>query len=244
MKNEDLTTRWDSLQVEGAALEQEHPNDNAEFEEAFRPVEVTDAFNAAFGLDPDAPENRLDTFRNDRKKIEEKKQRYSEDLEKLRTIDQGIAQAQFEIHKAALEYWRNVDADHPRVKEHQAILDAIAAKHPDLVPVAPEAVEDVAPVAVEADNDTDQDGITIEEVEAYPREQIPALLSGKHKAKVQIRSWNRALTALKLSLEGLKQEAVYHRLAPDGQSEEGDAARQAREWIRGGRKIILDSRKK
>lgn len=284
MKNEDLTTRWDSLLVERAALEQErhealvatglvataiedrletiregmaaldevfqgqeHPNANADFEEVFRPAEVTAAFNAAFGIDPDAPENWLGAFRNARKKIEDKGTILPEDLEQLRTIDQGIAQAQFDIHKAALEYWRNIDVEHPNVRENQDALDAITAKYPDLVdlaPVAPEAVANVGSVAVGADNDTDQDGITIEEVEAYPRDQIPALLSGKHKARSQIRSWNRALDALKLSLGGLKQEAVYHRIVPDGQSKGGDAARQAREWISHGREIVLSKRKK
>ena len=212
-----------------ALFEDEHPNANREFEILFKESEAQN----------DLPKLRAGLDRFGTKPV-----LFSADIVKKRNLKQEIARAEFEIMRERFEYWQAVDPD--RADEHRQAMKAIAAKHPglDLVVDDPEpvAVEDVGPVAVEPVDITDLDGITLEEVSRYPREKIPVLLKGQHKAKSQVRTWNRALDALKLSLEGLKQEAIYHRLDADGQSKGGDAARQAREWIETGRRIVKNSR--
>jgi|GEM_PF-4429341 len=49
-------------------------NEEIEALEAMRPEGIEEAFRAAFGLDPDAPGNRLAAFRSAREEIESKGQ--------------------------------------------------------------------------------------------------------------------------------------------------------------------------
>lgn len=108
---------------------------NGEFQAKDRPeanLEYEEAFRAAFGLDPDAPENRLAAFRSAREEIESKGQLSPNDLKELRTIDREIARAQFEIFSNNLAFWRKVDANHPRIKEHEQALVDLTAKYPEL----------------------------------------------------------------------------------------------------------------
>jgi len=296
MKNEDVTTRWDSLLNERAALEkerhdnlvatgiapsgivdrltvirkemaalnevfqgQDHPNNNADFAEVFRPVEVTEAFDAAFGLDPDAPENRLDTLRNAREEIEKKAKAalLPADLDKLRAIDQGIAQALFEIHTAALVYWRKIDAGHPRVKEHQKALEEITVKHPDLVavendPVAVEVDVPVDPVAVVKEYLAFPNfkGITLEDVKAYPR----AGLGNIYNTDDSVKNANRELDALEMFLakdrwakgqlkRQIKSE-IYQSLKPNGEAaDEINRASIVDKWLGAASELIISKQR-
>ena len=92
-------------------------------------------------------------------------------------------------------------------------------------------------------SDPDPDNITLAEVTKYPRSRIEELYKGKHKERSQIRCANRAVKALKLSLEGVAQENIYHKLSR-GSSRGKDAARQARDWISTGRELILSERRR
>jgi len=85
-------------------------------------------------------------------------------------------------------------------------------------------------------------GITLEEVERYPREKLEILFSGKHK-KTQIRTSRRALDALILKFKGKTEEFIYEQLNPSGESQDDNAARQARQWIENGRQLVLSERK-
>jgi len=141
-----------------------------------------------------------------------------------------------EAVKKAVQKWMR-PFDEVRIR----CIDKLIFFGPDLDSLAPGREPPQAPP--ERHRDVGPDGITLEDVKAYPREKIPALYAGQHMERQQIRTANRALDALTLYLQGMQQADIYKQLAPDGQSEGPDAARSARSWINHGRRLVLTSSK-